>query len=104
MRVLLGERSSGGHALTWTARRQRIGSGSGAAHLIPVSSLVLDSAGRQGVRYVDAEGRVAFAPIKVSEETSDGLWVTGLSGPVNLIVVGQSYVADGQKVRVSAAP
>ena len=82
----------------------RIGSGSGAAHLIPVSSLVLDSAGRQGVRYVDSEGRVAFAPIKVSEETSDGLWVTGLSGPVNLIVVGQSYVADGQKVRVSAAP
>jgi hypothetical protein len=30
--------------------------------------------------------------------------VTGLSGSVNLIVVGQSYVADGQKVRVAAAP
>jgi multidrug efflux system membrane fusion protein len=80
-----------------------IGAGSGAAHMVPVSSLVLDSAGRQGVRYVDGAGRVAFAPIKVVEETPDGIWVTGLSGPVQLIVVGQSYVADGQKVRVAMA-
>ena len=29
-----------------------IGAGSGPAHLVPVSTLVLDSAGRQGVRYV----------------------------------------------------
>jgi multidrug efflux system membrane fusion protein len=80
-----------------------VAAGAGAAHLVPVSSLVLDSAGRQGVRYVNADGRVAFSPIKVAEETSDGLWVTGLSGPVSLIVVGQSYVADGQKVRVAQA-
>jgi multidrug efflux system membrane fusion protein len=81
----------------------RIASGMGPAHLVPVSSLVLDSAGRQGVRYVGGDGRVAFAPVKVAEETPDGLWVTGLSGPVSLIVVGQSYVADGQKVRVAQA-
>jgi len=80
-----------------------VASGSGAAHLVPVSSLVLDSAGRQGVRYITADGRVAFAPIKVEEETPQGLWVTGLTGPVNLIVVGQSYVADGQKVKVAQA-
>ncbi|MFL5295118.1 MAG: efflux RND transporter periplasmic adaptor subunit [Phenylobacterium sp.] len=80
-----------------------VGAGSGPAHLVPVSSLVLDSAGRQGVRFVAGDGRVAFAPIKVVEETADGLWVTGLSGPVSLIVVGQSYVADGQKVRVATA-
>src|SRR5205085_7604239 len=30
----------------------RIGAGLGASHLVPVSALVLDSAGRQGVRYV----------------------------------------------------
>ncbi|MGZ6018023.1 MAG: hypothetical protein ACXWKO_05080, partial [Phenylobacterium sp.] len=80
-----------------------IGAGSGPAHLIPVSSLVLDAAGRQGVRYVAGDGRVAFAPITVVEETGEGLWVKGLSGPVQLIVVGQSYVADGQKVRVALA-
>jgi len=80
-----------------------VAAGSGPAHLAPLSSLVLDSAGRQGVRYVDAGGRVAFAPVTVVEETPQGIWVTGLSGPVNLIVVGQSYVADGQKVRVAMA-
>jgi multidrug efflux system membrane fusion protein len=68
---------------------------------VPVSTLVLDSAGRQGVRYVLADGRVAFSPVNVVEETHDGVWVTGLSGEVKLITVGQSYVADGQKVRVA---
>ena len=81
-----------------------IGAGTGPAHLVPVSTLVLDSAGRQGVRYVAADGRVAFAAITVVEETAQGLWVKGLNGPVQLIVVGQSYVADGQKVRVAQAP
>ena len=80
-----------------------IGAGSGPAHLVPVSTLVLDSAGRQGVRYVVDGDRVAFAPITVVEETPEGMWVTGLSGPVRLITVGQSYVADGQKVRVALA-
>jgi multidrug efflux system membrane fusion protein len=81
-----------------------IGAGSGPAHLIPVSALVLDAAGRQGVRYVAGDGRVAFAAITVVEETGEGMWVTGLKGPVQLIVVGQSYVADGQKVQVARAP
>jgi multidrug efflux system membrane fusion protein len=80
-----------------------LGAGSGPAHLIPVSSLVLDSSGRQGVRYVEATDRVVFAPVTIVAETTDGLWVTGLSGPMRLITVGQSYVADGQKVRVAMA-
>ncbi|HEV2531923.1 efflux RND transporter periplasmic adaptor subunit [Phenylobacterium sp.] len=81
----------------------RIAAGSGPAHLVPVSALVLDSAGRQGVRYVNDAERVAFAPVKILEETPGGVWVSGLSGPIRLIVVGQSYVADGQKVRVAMA-
>ena len=80
-----------------------IGAGAGPAHLIPLSSLVLDSAGRQGVRTVSDGDRVAFNPVTVMSEGPDGVWVTGLSGPVRLIVVGQSYVADGQKVRVALA-
>lgn len=82
----------------------RIAAGAGAAHLVPVSALVLDTAGRQGVRYVQEGNRVAFAPVTVLEETSQGMWVSGLSGAVNVITVGQSFVADGQKVRVARAP
>lgn len=81
----------------------KIASGAGPAHLIPLSSLVLDAAGRQGVRYVMAGEKVAFAPVTVMEETPQGIWVTGLKGPVRVITVGQSYVAEGQKVRVAAA-
>jgi len=80
-----------------------IRAGVGPAHLVPVSSLVLDAAGRQGVRYVEAAGKVAFAPVVVLEETTGGVWVRGLSGPTNIITVGQSYVGEGQKVRVAAA-
>lgn len=79
----------------------RIAAGTGAAHLVPVSALVLDAAGRQGVRYVMADGRVAFAPVTVLEETADGMWIRGLKGAVNVITVGQSFVAEGQKVRVA---
>ncbi len=81
----------------------RIGAGVGPAHLAPVSSLVLDAAGRQGLRYVLPDNRVAFAPVTVLEETPQGVWVSGLKGPVRIITVGQSYVAEGQKVKVAAA-
>jgi multidrug efflux system membrane fusion protein len=81
----------------------RVSAGAGAAHLVPVSALVLDSAGRQGVRYVLADNRVAFAPVTVLEETPQGMWISGLKGSARVITVGQSFVADGQKVRVAAA-
>ena len=80
----------------------QVSAGAGPAHLVPETALVLDSAGRQGVRYVGADGRVAFAPVKVLDETAGGVWIAGLRGPVRLITVGQSYVSEGQKVRVSA--
>lgn len=77
-----------------------LAAGSGPAHRVPVSSLVLDSAGRQGVRHVQA-GRVAFAPVKVVAEDGEGVWVAGLSGQPNVITVGQSFVDEGQPVRVA---
>ena len=81
----------------------KISAGAGPAHQVPVSSLVLDAAGRQGVRYVLPTNQVAFAPVTVIEEEPGGVWVSGLAGPVRIITVGQSYVAEGQKVRVATA-
>ncbi len=79
-----------------------LSAGAGPAHLAPESALVLDSEGRQGVRYVQADNRVAFAPVRVIGEDENGVWVSGLRGDVRLITVGQSYVSEGQKVRVAA--
>ena len=80
-----------------------IQAGSGPAHFVPVSALVLDAAGRQGVRYVGPAGLVVFAPVTLLEETDRGVWVRGLRGPIPVITVGQSYVSEGQRVRVARA-
>jgi multidrug efflux system membrane fusion protein len=80
----------------------RIEAGSGPAWLVPSSSLVLDTAGQQGVRYVQGADLVGFAPVKVIDETPQGVWVTGLSGPARVITVGQAYVSEGQRVKVAA--
>jgi multidrug efflux system membrane fusion protein len=38
----------------------------------------------------------------VLDETPAGVWVSGLSGPLRVITVGQSYVSEGQRVRVAS--
>ena len=81
-----------------------VSSGAGPAHLVPASALVLDSAGRQGVRFLTTGDVVAFSPVEVMEETPQGVWISGLTGDVRVITVGQSYVSEGQRVRIGAPP
>lgn len=102
-RVEIAVQNPGNAVRSGLSSELRISAGAGVAHKVPVSSLVLDSAGRQGVRYIVGADRVAFAPVTVLEEVPDGMWVSGLRGPVQVITVGQSFVADGQKVRVAQA-
>lgn len=68
------------------------------AHLIPRAALVLDDDGDVGVRTLDADNIVAFAPVRLIGETPSGVWVSGLEGEVRLIVSGQLYVSTGQQV------
>ena len=101
-RVEIEAGNPGGRARSGLSADIKVSVGTGPALMVPSATLVLDSAGRQGVRYIGADGKVAFAPVQVQDETAEGIWVTGLRGPVQVIVVGQSYVSEGQKVRVSA--
>jgi multidrug efflux system membrane fusion protein len=100
--VQLVVRNPGGQVPSGLSADVRIEAGSGPAYLAPSSSLVLDSAGRQGLRFVMNGDVVGFAPVKVIDETPAGVWVTGLDGPVRVITVGQAYVSEGQKVRVAS--
>jgi len=68
------------------------------AYRISPAVLALDDTGQIGVRLVNANNIVEFHPIQVVRETTDGVWVTGLPPEINLITVGQEYVADGDKV------
>ena len=101
--VEVSVRNPGNAVRSGLSAELRVGAGASPAHLVPVSALVLDSAGRQGVRHVLPDSRVAFTPVTVLEETPQGMWISGLAGTARVITVGQSFVADGQKVRVAAA-
>lgn len=100
-RIEIEAPNPGGRSRSGLSAEVRITTGAGPAHLVPATALVLDSAGRQGVRFVIEGDRVAFAPVAVLEETPQGVWVSGLRGGARVIIAGQSYVSEGQKVRAS---
>ncbi len=70
------------------------------AHLLPLSALTLDDDGRLGVRSV-INGQVRFFPVTVFQDTREGAWLGGLPDEIDVIVVGQEFVAEGQDVAVS---
>ena len=75
-----------------------IASDGATAHLIPQSALTLNDEGRLGVRLVDTQSTASFAPVSVLRDTTEGIWVGGLSEQVDIIVVGQEFVTDGVPV------
>ena len=72
------------------------------AYRIPPSALTLDDNGQVGVKVLDARNRVEFFNVEiVGDETNQlepGIWVTGLSGNITLVTVGQEIVFPGQIV------
>ena len=68
------------------------------ANKISPSILLLSDSGTLGIRIVNNDEVVEFMPIKILEDTQDGLWVVGIPNASNLIVRGQGFVENGQKV------
>ena len=73
------------------------------AHLVPRSALTFDDKGRLGVRIVTAGDMVGFREVRLLGEAEAGVFVAGLEGTARLIVRGQDFVSEGQKVAVTAA-
>jgi multidrug efflux system membrane fusion protein len=73
---------------------------SAKAHFLTPSLLTLKDDGSVGIRIVE-DGVVKFFPITIAGNNPDGLWVKGLPDQIQLIVTGQNFVTEGQKVRVS---
>jgi multidrug efflux system membrane fusion protein len=70
---------------------------------VPRSALTFSSAGDLGVRTVSADGIVGFLPISVVEDEQTTMWVTGIPDRARVIVQGQDFVREGQKVEAVAA-
>jgi len=53
------------------------------------------------VSAVNENDEVKFLPIKIVEDTNNGIWVTGIPNLSKLIVLGQGFVRNGEKVETT---
>ncbi len=65
------------------------------AHLLPQSALTLNNEGQLGVRTVGAGNVVDFMPVRLLQDSADGVWIGGLPETVDIIVIGQEFVTKG---------
>ena len=68
------------------------------AHKISPSILLLNDEGKLGIRIVTENNAAMFKEINILEDSEDGLWVTNIPNTVEIIIQGQGFVEDGQKV------
>ena len=69
------------------------------ANKISPSILLLSDSGTIGVRIVNADNIVKFMPIKILEDVQNGIWVKGIPDSSNIIIRGQGFVENGEKVK-----
>ena len=75
-----------------------INKGEVLAHKISPSILALGDEGQLGVKVIAKDNKVEFKDITIIEDTSEYMLVTGLSKKEKIIIVGQQYVSNGEKV------
>lgn len=71
---------------------------------VPRSALTFSSAGELGVRIVNDGGTVGFVPITVVQDKQSFMWVGGIQSGARVIVQGQDFVREGQRVEATSAP
>lgn len=69
-----------------------------AAHKLPGSILSIDDQGKFGVRIVNGDDTTTFTPVTAIAQVPDGMWVTGLPASAEIVILGQDFVRDGEKV------
>lgn len=70
------------------------------AHFAPQAALTLNDEGELGVR-IAIDEIVHFTPVSILKDAPDGVWLDGLPEEAEIIIVGQEFVREGAKVRVS---
>jgi multidrug efflux system membrane fusion protein len=71
------------------------------AHRVSASLLTLSADHRLGVKLVDADDVVRFVPVDIVRAEAEAVWLAGLPERARLIVVGQGFVHDGERVAPS---
>lgn len=68
------------------------------AVVLPRSVVTLSSTGDLGIRFVDKDNKVAFQPIDLIDDTTNGLVLGGIPADARIIVAGQELVTEGDVV------
>jgi multidrug efflux system membrane fusion protein len=84
--------------LAGLAAQLRLPAGRRMAHSVSPSVLTLAADGRIGVKTVADDNTIKFWPVEILDDGPDGTWVAGLPDQATIVIVGQDYVAVGQKV------
>ncbi len=65
------------------------------AHKVPSSALTLDVKGGLGLKVVNNDRVVATMAVEIVGEEDGQMWLTGLPTDLNMVVLGHSYLVDG---------
>lgn len=65
---------------------------------VPRSALTFSAEGQLGLRTVDIDRIVRFVPVGLVDDEDSTLWVSGLARGTVIIVRGQDFIREGQKV------
>lgn len=84
--------------------RLELAIGRDQATFLPHSTLTLSDSGELGVWTVAAGDKAAFVPVTFLEDQSEGIWVSGLPEDRPVIILGQHYVKEGQKIIAIMSP
>lgn len=70
-----------------------------AAARLPRSALTYSAEGSLGVRAVTEDDSVRFIPVRIIEDEQRFMWVSGVPDGARVIVQGQDFVREGQRVK-----
>lgn len=70
---------------------------------LPRSVVTLHPDGELGVRSVENDGTVVFHPIEIVDDTTQALFAAGVPADARIIVAGQDFVVEGEKVDAQQA-
>lgn len=79
--------------------RVRLFLGERSAYYLSASLLNLSSDGRLQIKTLDAENKVRSHDVTIIRSDNKGLWLSGLPAEINLITVGQGFVAENEEVQ-----
>ena len=71
---------------------------------VPRSALTFSAEGQLGLRVVDAQSIVRFAPVSIVDDEAEALWVSGLAPGLRIITRGQDFIREGEKVEAVSEP